>query len=196
MSKVLDSIKEEREKMKSRAFSRDSFNSLLADYMNDADYESLSVKTVNGEACLVSSQPVKKFRKIIKNILEEYGVDKKDSETILDKYKFKRKDVDEMYEFISEFIYLYLSTGRNLNLFAKEEAVASIKLEDVKEFEKDYPIYKKNDKTEKFEKVGVSHIKAENHKKLRTTSSTPKWKKSKLINNKLEKVMEMVTKDL
>lgn len=196
MSKTRDFVKQERENLKSKVFSMDTFTELLATYINDPEYMALNIKNQNGVATEIESYPVKKFRKVIKNVLEDFGVDKKDSEAIMSEYKFKKKDVREMYDFISELIYLYMNTGKKLNLFKKADVKASIEFVDVDEFEKEYPIYKKNEKTGKSEKVGVSHIKAEKHKKVKADSSTPDWKKSKVINGKLEKVMKLVCKDI
>ena len=74
MSKTRDFVKQERENLKSKVFSMDTFTELLATYINDPEYMALNIKNQNGVATEIESYPVKKFRKVIKNVLEDFVI--------------------------------------------------------------------------------------------------------------------------
>lgn len=179
----------ERKKLVKKVFSREAFNSLLVDYLNDPEFESHVMKVSGDEAVKVKTYPVKKFRKILRNILIDFGVDKNDAEAIMTTYKFRKKDVEEMYDFISDFIYQYLSTGRRLKLFEREDAVASIIFEDMDTVTKTYTIGKDKKKYNRKEK---------SHKKAKIKSPCPDWQKEELdeTGEKVLKAMKIACKDL
>lgn len=170
--KVEERIKAEREKLKKKTFSFTAFVELMTDYVNEPEFESHVMKMEDEQTAVeIKSYPVKHFRKILRSVLLEYGVAEKDADTVMTDYKFKKKDMEGMYEFITDFIYQYLRTGRRLQVFNKRDMNLSIIANDVEEFIKPYPGNEKRKDTT---------IRYKNHKKVSSKSSCPKWEKETL----------------
>lgn len=177
MSKKLDEkIAEIRKNLVKKTWSFEAFVDLLTDYINEPEYESHVVELEAGEdgekaAAIIKTYPVKKFRKTIKNILMDFGVDEEYASKVETDYKFKKKDVETMYDFMTDFIYQYLKTGRKLQLLKKEDVVLDLIMEDVKA---DGKAYKGNDK------IKGSYVKHDAYKKVKATSKCPAWLKTSL----------------
>ena len=176
--------------MQKNMFSKEVYYNILVEYLNDVDFESHTIVKKNGKAIKTKSYPVKKFRKVLYNVLVDFGVDSVDAEVVLtDRYKFKKKTVDGMYDFISDFIYQYLQSGRRLNLYQKEDSVASLILED-----------KKGEKGKRRKVKGelTNPVDIKDHKVLKSKSSAPEWDKVVKDANTGEvlKAMELVCEDL
>ena len=191
---TLEFIKAERENLKSKAFSRDTFDKLLVTYLNDPEFQShnMTKKPADNVAIKTPDYPVKKFRKILYRILIDFGVDAKDAETVKTTYKFKNKTVDGMYDFLTDFIYQYLKTGRRLNLVNKEDMVASIIAEDVEAVKG-----KKRRMVKDGQSVEIDPVNIAEHKVVKVKSSAPEWTKEVVDKNgKVLKAMKKVCKDL
>ena len=164
----MSKIEKERQKI-SKRFSKSTFQEIMVNYLNDDEYESHVMKIKGDNAIKVKEYPVKKFRKILYNVLIDFGVDPDDAKAIKKEYKFKNKTIDGMYEFISDFLYFYLNSGKRLNLFDKEDSVASIIFKDV-EAEKN--------KKRKLKGAEIDPVDIEQHRVVKVKSSVPKWKKT------------------
>ena len=70
MSKVEELIKQERANLKKATFSKTTFVKLMATYINEPEFKSHVMKINAGEetAEVLDDYPVKKFRKMIKNV--------------------------------------------------------------------------------------------------------------------------------
>lgn len=185
MSKVEELIKQERENLKKATFSKTTFVKLMATYINEPEFKSHVMKINNGEetAEVLDDYPVKKFRKLVRTVLVDFGVDANDAEKIMTEYKFKEKDMEGMYDFMSDFIYQYLKTGRRFKLFDKVDMNASIIAKEVKADAKDY---------EANERRPFSRVEWNDHKKVKIQSSCPEWEKIK--KNKEGKVTKALKK--
>lgn len=174
MSKnIIEKIKQDRENLVKKTWSKSYFIDLLTDYVNEPELESHIIELKRDEnneevAKVVKEYPVKKFRKTIKKILIDFGVDEKDAEKVMTDYKFTKKDVETLYEFTSDFIYHYLKSGKKLQVFKKEDAELSLIMEDKEEGEKTY---------DGNEKRKGSLVKNKKHKKIKAESKCPKWLK-------------------
>lgn len=183
MSKNLtERIKKDRENLIKKTWSKSYFVDLLTDYINEPEFESHVIEMQKDDAGkevakAVKSYPIKKFRKTLKNILMDFGVDATDAEKIVTDYKFKKKDVETMYDFMTDFIYLYLESGRKLQLFKKEDAALALIMEEKDPYEKDF---------EGNEKRAASHVKYKKHKKVRAESKCPDWLKTSYSADKKE----------
>lgn len=167
MSNFKEYIANERKQLK-KIFSREAYYNILLQYLNDPDFESHIVVKKNGKAKKIKNYPVKKFRKILYNVLIDFGVDEKDAEEVMTTYKFKKKTVEGMYDFISDFVYQYLQSGRKLKLYSKEDSVASIALID-----------KKGEKNKRRKVKGelTNPVDTKDHKVLKAQSPVPEWDK-------------------
>lgn len=190
MSNAAEYIAQERNNLKSKNFSREAFNKLLLNYINDPEFESHIMKTHGDVVYKITTKPVKQLRTALKQILIDFGVDSKDAEGIITDYKFKKATVDSLYDFMSDVIYQYLSTGRTLKLYDKEDVSSSISLQEYDEFTKKY----RNPRTKE---MGLP-IKNKKHKKTKVKSATPKWKKETLSEDgkTVVKAMKQVVKNL
>lgn len=177
MSKnTLEFIKEEREKLKKKAFSKTVFIDLLATYSNDPEFTSHTMKGAGDDkAVKLLTKPARGFRNVFKKILVEFGAEEKDAVAFLAQYKFANRDLESVYDFMSDAIYQYLQIGRPLELFSKEDVVASIFLEEVEADEKEYETLIDFKDASKGKKKSKS--KWDKHNKLKSKSSCPKWKK-------------------
>lgn len=172
MSKVEERIKAERENLKKKVFSLTTFTELLTDYINEPEFESHVMKMEDEDTAVeVKTFPVKHFRKLCRRMLVDFGVAEKDAETVMTDYKFKKKDVEGLYEFMTDFVYQYLRTGRRLQMFNKRDMNLSIIAAEVEGFVKEYP---GNDKRKS------TTIRYKDHKKVSAKSSCPKWEKETL----------------
>lgn len=185
MSKVEELIKQERANLKKATFSKTTFVKLMATYINEPEFKSHVMKINAGEetAEVLDDYPVKKFRKMIKNVLTDFGVDAADAEKIMSEYKFKEKDMENMYDFMSDFIYQYLKTGRKFKIFDKVDMNAAIIAKDVKADAKEY---------EANEKRAFSRVEWNDYKKVKVQSSCPEWEKTR--KNKEGKVTKAMKK--
>lgn len=177
MSKKLfrETFNEVKAGVKSTGFSKKDFNILMEAYINDTEFVAdadHTMKKVDGEKVLVrnSIKPVKAFRGMLIEMLSELGMDKAEAESMAMNYKFKK--VDAMYDFMNNFIYEYMKTGRKYKLTEKEMMVSSIYIKEKeaqtqKTFKKDPDTGKETTKvTEK-----------EAYWSLGQKSSCPDWKK-------------------
>lgn len=187
MTKTNDFMKQEREKLKKKAFSKTVFIELLATYSNDPDFESHSMKVSEDKAVKLLTKPAKGFRNVFKKILIAYGADEKEATEFMKLYKFGNKDLEVVYDFMSDAIYNYLKIGRPLDLFSKEDVTASIYLEGVGAGTKEVETLVDFKDASKGKKKSKS--KWDDYSKLKTKSKTPKWKK---YNDDLLTTMEVV----
>lgn len=183
-SKFLARVAKEREGLVKKTFSKALFLELMTHYINDPELKSHVMKVEKGEAVKVMTQPVKGFRKIVRNVLLDYGVDKQEAESIMSSYEFKGKDLEAMYDFMNDFIYYYTQTGRNYKIFDKEDITASIFLKPQKEEIKEY-------------RMKENKVKLHPHNKLGQKSTCAKWNREEIDKDgKTVKTMKKVLRDL
>lgn len=188
MSCTEEFIKKERENLKSKVFNKDVYYNLLVTYLNEPEFESHVMKKKGEEAWIIKDHPVKKFRKILFKILVDFGVDKADAEAVMTTYKFNNKTVDGMYDFINDFLYQYLRTGRTLQLINKENCTAALEMKEVCSI-------KNKERKFKGELVGFEDV--DDHNVIKAKSKAPDWKRTKKDKSgKVEKVIKAIAKDL
>lgn len=186
---TIEFIQEERKNLQSKSFSKATFDKLVLTYLNDPEFESHIMKKKGDEAVKITTKPVKKFRKLVYNVLLDFGVSKDDAAAIMTTYKFKNKTVEGLYEFISDLLYQYGNTGRWLRLYEKEDNIASIKAIDVNEMTKSY----RNPRTKEM----GDPIRKKKHKKTVVKSSCPEWEKERLNKSgAVVRAMKKVAKSL
>lgn len=168
MSKKLfkETFEEIRGTVKKTGFSKSDFTKLMLAYINDPEFVAdpdCKIANKGGEKVLLkkSIKPVKMFRNMLADMLIEMGIEKSEVYTFMDNYEFKK--VDAMYDFMNNFIYYYMKTGRKYKLADKEDLVASIYL-------------KGRDASEKVNKKGETVVQ-DAYYSLGQQSSCPKWKK-------------------
>lgn len=193
MTKVDELIAQERANLigKKKTFSEGFLYDLLTEYINDEEFEAKAVRVVKDEngnevAEINKSYPVKNFRSLMEQMLLDMGMDAADAAKVHD-YKFKKKNMGVMYEFMSEFIHSYLSTGRKLKLWDKEDSNLSLIMVDMDESEKAF---------EGNEVRKGTYVKYKKHKKIKAKSNCPEWQKTTLTEDQKSvlKQMELIYK--
>lgn len=190
MSRTQELILKERTNLKKKIFSKIVLNTLLTTYANDQEFESHHMVKVNSKTVKkVSSKPAKDFRNAFVKVLVEFGADENDAKTFMESYNFGQSSLGTIYDFVVDGMYQYLQTGRPLELFAKEDVICTLSLEDVEAGEKEYETYVDFKDKEKGKKKSTSKWKK--HKKIKAKSSCPEWQK-----DKLKDTMEIVLENM
>lgn len=177
MSKFGDLKKEMREEIikgeKKRNHSKTDFNKFTKAFVNDVDFTTHKVKGVDEAGKVIKDEvkPVEEYRKGLKKILIDFGVDKQEAEKIMKEYEIK--SVDGLYEFISELMYEYMDTGKKFSFLPKEDFTGTMWLDDV-EADTDWQEYRNPSKPGEF-----IYSKRDKHKVLNRKSSCPNWLKTK-----------------
>ena len=183
MAQIL-SVEEALQMMKARSnakgeiivnrFNKRNFNTLMLALANDIEFKSEVAKIKNGNVELEEIMPTKKFRKWCKKLVEKMGVDKSESEQIMSK-EFVIDNIDGLYEFFTEAVYLYMSAGNRFDLPSKYGFQGGIYIKDIKE--KTTVTDTKNPQTH--ESIGKYERTKKAHKELKVKSSCPTYLSSK-----------------
>lgn len=158
-------------------FNKKKFENLLLAILNDTNYTTTNVKIRNGEIIKEEVEITKNFRKFCKKILECAGIDKTEAARI-ESDSFSINNVDGLYEFFSEIIYLYMESGNQFDFPNKEDFKGGIQLIDVEESTN---IYKSRDLAGDGRVLGEVEKKTKKHKRLKAKSSAPSYLSSKRI---------------
>lgn len=171
---VLNEIKENISVSKTgkpvRTFSRSDFDTLAKAYLNAPDHTVEVVSQKAGELVKKEVAPVAQFRGMIRRILLDFGVDKQESERILsDSYEIR--NVDGLYEVISDLVYQYAAAGKKFDFLTLEDFSGSLIIEEIGETISEH---RAPGTDEKFK------VKKKAHKQLKGKSKTPSWLKERL----------------
>lgn len=157
-------------------FSKEAFNEQIKAILNNPDYkvEVVKVSKAKAEGYDVTEVAVTAgFRKFCKKLLEQFGVDKYESEKVMSN-EFQFSNVDGLYEFICAAIYEYIDAGNKFDFVPRMGFKGSLELVDVEEKTK---TSKLRDKVSGEERVYTTFMKK--HKKLKASSSCPSYLKVK-----------------
>ena len=127
-----------------------------------------------GEVVLEEVMPTKKFRKWCKKLVEKMGVDKSESEKIMTN-EFLIENMDGLYDFFTEAVYLYMTAGNRFDLPSRNGFQGGIYLKDIPE--KTSVSETKNPQTH--ESMGKYERTKKAHKELKVKSSCPSYLSSK-----------------
>lgn len=172
--KLKKELKDQIEKgEKKRNHSKSDFNKFAKAFVNDPEFTSYKVKGVdeNGQPIKEEIKPVEAYRKDVKKVLLDFGVDKQEAEKIMSEYQFK--NTDAAYEMVSELMYQYLDTGKKFGFMPKEDFNGSIFIDDV-EADDDWQEYRIPSKPGEF-----TYTKRKAHRTLNRKSTCPNWLKEK-----------------
>lgn len=104
-----------------------------------------------------------------KNIISKStGLDGKDSRILAEKYEFDKKDATFLLTNMRDFLNVYTSTGRKINLIQNAETEAAVYIKDIPEGTKVVP--------NKDPESGSREIKTVAFKKLVSSAHCPKYK--------------------
>lgn len=181
--KFLTRVEEIKANVKNKGFSKADFTDLMLAYINDPELTTETFKAKGDNYIVTKHQPVKEFRKMIKVVLKDMGMEEAEAQSFVDNYEFKK--VDALFQFMNDFIYYYMKTGRKYDLASKEDLNAKIYLKEKGDVTKE--VYKKDDKGNK---VLSKRERQDAYYGLGQQSSCPKWKK-KIVDDSGKVLKEM-----
>lgn len=158
-------------------FSKKNFNKLVKAILNDTSF--VAKVAVSKDKKLEEVKDIAataEFRKFLKKVLEKAGIDKNESEMVLDS-AFTIDNVDGLYEFIATVLYEFMDAGNKFDFLPKEDFRGSIYLKNVEANETE-PREARNPANG--EVIGKFKYKNEAYKQLACSSPCPDWLKSRI----------------
>lgn len=132
VNEVLEEIKVTKDGS-TKPFSKKNFNKLLLAIVNDTDFVSEVAVVKNKELVEVQKIAVtKEFRKFLKKVLEKGGIDKKESDFVMDS-SFEIPSVEGLYELFAAAMYTFMDSGNKFELLPQEDFKGSIYIKKNKE---------------------------------------------------------------
>ena len=171
---IKDTLKEINPKKEAKRFNKKDFNSLLTAVMNDPDFTSTVARGKAGGMDIKEIMPTKEFRKWCKKLLEKVGMDSKEASIVMGK-DFQFDNMDGIYEFFTEALYLYLDNGNKFDFLPKKDFKATLSLKKVKKSSSTSDVFSPKDR--KF--LGTYEVTKEEHKVLKSSSSCPSYLKNR-----------------
>ena len=107
-------------------FSKEKFEKLLLAMANDTEFTSLVSKVKGGKYVGdIEINVSDGFRKWVKSVLEDVGMDKNDASIVLDPdYKFK--NVNGLYEYFAHTLYTFLAAGNKYDMPQQKDFKGSL----------------------------------------------------------------------
>lgn len=167
-------------KVKLNRFSKKKFSDLLTALANDDTFVTKVARGVNGgtEAVIEEVAVTKDFRKWLKKQIEKCGVDKMESEKVLNTSEFVIDDMSPFYDFFTTAMVEYMNAGNYFQFPTRPdfEATLSTKHVEKKSVTKDsFTPGKKEDR----QFLGTFTTHYGEHVEMKVSSSCPKFLKKK-----------------
>ncbi len=160
-------------KKKAVTFNKAKFEELTTSLFNTPDYEvqeAVKDETAEKGFKIVTTQPVKEFRKSLEQLLIDAGVDKVEAAHVAQTAQLK--NLNGVYEIISEAIYQYIKAGKKFSFITKEDYTGELVMDTVDEF-----VDERNNPAKPGETVKNRY---EKHTKLKAKSTVPSWLKHRI----------------
>lgn len=152
-------------------FNKKNFNTLMVAMANDINFKNELAKVKKGELDEVEDIMVTKgFRKWCKQLVENAGVDKAESERIMSE-DFKIDNMDGLYEFFATAIYKYMEAGNRFDFIPTPVFKGGIYIKDVEEKSKEQDAFSPKDRTY----LGRYKTTKKKHKELGMKSGCPSF---------------------
>ena len=151
-------------------FNKRNFNMLMVALANDLEFTSKVAKVKGNDVHIEEVMVTKEFRKWCKKLVEKMGIDKTESEKILSS-EFIIDNMDGLYEFFAEAIYLYMKAGNRFDFPSKDGFQGGMFIKDIPESVKVSDI--RNPQTK--ETIGKYETTKKAHSQLKSKSSCPKY---------------------
>lgn len=158
---------------KKKTFSRSDWDELTKAYLNDFTASVESCKKSGDSVNKTEIKPVEEFRKMIKKILLDFGVDAQEASTVLTDYKIT--NVSGMYEICSTLITNYLSADKKFDFITEKDFMGSLVMNDVAKTTKTHKGIKRPD-GEQYPDVTII---TDAHRVVKSKTKAPDWTKKK-----------------
>ena len=189
MSKAYMTVKEALEdmrgtvvngKVKLNRFNKKKFSDLLVALANDTEFTAKVSRNIKGgEDRVVEDIAVSKvFRKWCRHLVEQAGVDKAESERILNQEEFVITDMKPFYDFFCTAMLEYIGAGNYFNLPSTPDLEATLSITNVDEKIVTKESYSPGTaETRKY--LGMYETRYDKHRELRVKSSCPAFLKNR-----------------
>lgn len=156
-------------------FSKEKFEKLMLAMANDTKFTGLVAQVKGGEYVGDLEVEVSNgFRKWVKSVLEDVGMDKNDAAIVLDpEYKFK--NVNGLYDYFAHTLYNFLAAGNKYDLPSQKDFKGSVYIKNNPK--KTKKVKARNPQTG--EDLGVFEQTTEAYRSLAVTSPCPSYLKDR-----------------
>lgn len=167
-------------KMKMNRFNKKRFSDLLTALANDTEFTTEVARAVNGgtESVVESVAVSKEFRKWLKKQVEKAGVDKAESEKVLNADEFAIDDMNPFYDFFTTAMVEYMNAGNYFQLPTRSNFEATLYTKKVAEKTVTKESFTPGKKDER-KSLGVFTTLYGEHMELGSSSSCPKFLKKR-----------------
>lgn len=170
MSELNDLINEIKKNTKQISINKVDEVKVMQCMINDSEFK-LGVFDKN-LGLIGERSPYEESRKFIKNIISgTTGLDGKDSKHLAESYEFTKRDASFLVDNAKDFINVYTTTGRKINLIQNGTTEASVFTRDISSGTKSIP--------DKENPGAIKQVKTDPYTKLVCTSRRPKYVSSK-----------------
>lgn len=159
-----------------KRFNKKNFESLIRNLVNDPDYKFVEAKIRDGQMSETEQISVyERFREFLQKVLEQFGVDKKESKKVLDS-DFEIKSVQGLYELMVVSIYEFIKVGNRFQFLDTEDFHGSLYVKKVPETTK----VTSARSPQTGEPLGDFEINKKAHYELMAKSSCPPWLRNRI----------------
>ena len=167
-------------RLKMNRFNKKRFSDLLTALANDTEFTTEVARAVNGgsDSVVESIAVSKEFRKWLKKQVEKAGVDKAESEKILNAEEFTIDDMNPFYDFFTTAMIEYMNAGNYFQLPTKSNFEATLYTKKVPKKTVTKEAFTPGKKDER-KSLGVFTTVYSEHMELSSSSSCPKFLKNR-----------------
>lgn len=173
---VMDTVKGIKENVSQNSASKRDETSVMLAMMNDRGYE---VDVYGSKGKEGTFAPGREFRATISDVMSQAAhIDKRESESLIEGFDFRRNHAETMVAFGKEFINTYMQTGRKMKLGGRATSDVSLSPKECAAGMRPYP-----------QKVGVDangkaictrgEVWVDGYNGIKASSPCPQWVNSK-----------------
>lgn len=152
-------------------FNKKTFTKLINSMAAETDLTAEIVNVSKGEIKSKEELELSKtFRSWVRKVVESAGVDPSESEIVL-KEEFKIPNMDWLYDFFAEAIWMYIESGNRFDLHQKEDFQGTLFIKEVDESKS--ITHARNPQTH--EELGDYETTSKKHRSLGVKSTCPKY---------------------
>lgn len=157
-------------------FSKKAFSKLLTAMANDPDFTAEVANIKKGEFLGYEEIAIgSEFRDWVKKVVEKAGLDSADS-AVVTGADFKIPNMDWMYDFFAEAMWMYLEAGCRFDLHKKEDFKGSLSISNVAAVKERKEVRKPGTK----ESLGLFDVDQKPYRKLVASSGCPSYLRKRI----------------
>lgn len=180
LEEMRGTVDEKSGKVKLNRFNKKKFADMLVALANDTEFTTKVARSVKGGSDVVVEEVAvsKEFRKWLRKIVEQAGVDKLESERVLNPVDFTISDMSPFYQFFTTAMIEYMNAGNYFDLPSRPDMVATLSTKDVAKKSVTKESFTPGTKDTR-KSLGTFETTYEPHRELKVSSSCPKFLKKR-----------------